>query len=90
MAIVVFSARFELISRGKMVLFHIQTKSSSPDKLVHQMATHLSYPHANLEHVTVAKLVKHPRPVLEVDVKSTPGSVKTGYLCLIMEPLKYL
>ena len=67
-----------------MILFHIQTEAASSDKLVHQMATHLSYPHANLEHVTVAKLVKHSRPVLVVDVKSTPESMKPSYLCLII------
>ena len=67
----------------KMVHFLIQTKSVSLDKLVHQMATHLSYPHANLGHITVAKLVKHSRPVLVGDVKRTPGSVKPSYLCLM-------
>ena len=56
--------------------FLIQTKSASPNKLVHQMATHLSYPHANLGHVTVAEVVKHSRPVLVVDIKRTSGSVK--------------
>ena len=45
--------------------FLIKRKSVSPDKLVHQMATH-SYPHANLGHVTVAEIVKHSRPVLVV------------------------
>ena len=60
----------------KMDHFLIQTKSASPNKLVHQMATHLSYPHANLGHVTVAEVVKHSRPVLVVDIKRTPGSVK--------------
>ena len=67
-----------------MFHFLIQIKSASPDKLVHQMATHLSNPHANLGHVTVAKLVKHSRPVLVVDVKRTPGSMKPSHLCLIM------
>ena len=68
----------------KMVLFHIQNKSASPDKLVHQMATHLSHPHANLGHVTVAKLVKHSRLVLVVEVKSTPETMKLSNLCQIM------
>ena len=40
------------------------------------MATHLSYTHANLGHVTVAEIVKHSRPVLVVDIKRTHGSVK--------------
>ena len=48
----------------------IQTKSASPNKVVHQMATHLSYTHANLGHVTVAEIVKHSRPVLVVDINT--------------------
>ena len=64
--------------------FLLETKSASPNRLVYQIATHLSYPHANLGHVTVAKLVRHSRPVLVVHVKRTPGSVKPNYLCLIM------
>ena len=51
--------------------FHIQRKYVSPDKLVHQMAPHLSYHHANLDHVIVAEVVKHSRPVLVVDIKRT-------------------
>ena len=39
------SIRFD--KSWKMDYFLIQTKSGSPNKLVHQMATHLSYPHAN-------------------------------------------
>ena len=50
--------------------FLILTKSASPNKLVHQMATHLSYPHANLGHVTVADVV------LVVTIKRTSGSVE--------------
>ena len=60
----------------KMDHFLIQTKSASPNKLVHQMFTHLSYTHANLRHVTVAEVVKHSRPVLVVNIKRTVGSVK--------------
>ena len=57
--------------------FLIQDKSISPDKSVHQMARHLSYTHANLSRVTtVAKVVKHSRPVLVVDIKHTHGSPK--------------
>ena len=56
--------------------FLIQRKSVSRDKLVHQMAPHLSYHHANLDHVIVAEVVKHSRPVLVVDIKRTYGSVK--------------
>ena len=43
------------------VSFLIQAKSTSPNKLVHKMATHLSYPHVNLGYVglTVAEVVKH-------------------------------
>ena len=40
------------------------------------MATHLSYPNANVGHVTVAEIVKHSRPVLVVDIKRTHRSVK--------------
>ena len=59
-----------------MAHFLIQTKSASPNNLVHQMATHLSYPHANLGYVTVAEIVKHSRPVLVVVIKRTTGSVQ--------------
>ena len=64
--------------------FLILIKSVTQIPLVHQMATHLIYPHTNLCHVTLAELVKHSRPVLEVNVKRTPGSMKPSYLCLIM------
>ena len=64
--------------------FLILIKSVTPNPLVHQMATHLSYPQTNLCHVTLAEFVKHSRPVLVVNVKRTPESMKPSYLCLIM------
>ena len=79
-AIVVFSARFELTSRDH---FLILIKLVTQNPLVHQMTTHPNYPHTNLGHVTLAELVKHSRPVLVVNVKRTPGSVKLIYLCQI-------
>ena len=52
-AIVVFSARF----RRDHFLILIKLVTQNP--LVHQMTTHLNYPHTNLGHVTLAELVKH-------------------------------
>ena len=60
----------------KMAHFLTQTKSASPNKLVHQMATYLSYPHGNLGHLTVAKVLNLSRPVLVFVIKHTTGSVK--------------
>ena len=63
--------------------FLILIKLVTRNPLVHQMATHLNYPHTNLGHVTLAELVKHSRPVLVGNVKRTPGSGKLSYLCQI-------
>ena len=84
-AIVVFSARLEFVSRGKPNSFSFKANQCLQInwciKWPHILYIYIylyiySYPHANLGHVIVAEIIKHSRPVLAVDIKRTHGSLK--------------